>query len=847
MRIKTGLSLAGLALLLAPLSAQALTNNSNYLVLAPGDTLQAYGVIYRNVSIVVSPGARIELPQNSNDPAKWSLQLIAPAVYIGGTLCADGAGFNTLGLGIDSGGTTIGAGGSGYGGKGGNGNYHYNSGGNTYGFSSTFEEAAGTKQTGGSYGGGGRIRVDAMILTLTASSILTASGSASRSGGGGSGGCIFLNGIDTYLYGNLYANGGDGQLDRIVLIRIGLNWIPVYYPGGGGGGGGRIKVLYYPGWHIGLNSAVAGGAGGGGTSTSGASGQFNYYYSPTVDVPTLLAPDNGQEVGLRPTFNFMSSDQPNSPFLQYQIQVSTDPGFASLVISEMQMSTGPISPGWNGKIAFQSNQMGSFTTPAGNPLSASQTYYWRMKVTNCKWKNSTGYSSVRSFSTIDNMPPLPPLMVNPANGQTNVSKLPALQVLGADPNGNSVTFSVVLSQDPNLMNPQIIQTNYPGWAWSNTPSAYRYAGVTNTCQIQNSPSYPDTLVPGATYYWQTTVYDQLQEAAVAEDIYSFTVVPLPAMPLLAAPVNQTIVTTRMPFLQMVSSSPTGSSLRYKVEIGPEDFQTITTYLSSSGLGWTQSQYASDTIARLQIPASNALVSGTTYSWQVTAYDVDNDNWSITSGVQTFTVITPPLVPQLLSPPDHFAAPDPGLIFSFQATSESGNTLTYRFELSSDNFAYQRQTFYQNAGEGTWGSPEYASDSPAAFSLPASATLLRGQAYQWRVQAWDGFSWGPYSEIRNFSLANSLEIAASKVYPNPAVSARQLHIQLEPSVTADVTVRVFNAQAKEIKRLPWSVLGGQNNDFTLDISGFAPGPYFLILEIQSPYGAKKITKRFAVVN
>jgi hypothetical protein len=430
----------------------------------------------------------------------------------------------------------------------------------------------------------------------------------------------------------------------------------------------------------------------------------------------------------------------------------------------------------------------------------------------------------------------------PTASQTNIFKLPTFQVLCADPNGNSLTFSMLLSKDPSLSNPQIFQPTYGGWDQPSYASTANYAGITATCQLLPA----DALEAGTQYYWQVTASDEYLETKTS-DIGTFTVVPIPTTPTLLSPAHTSVVTTDRPILLMSAASPNGGPLKYKLELSGDDFQTVTTYLSENGGGWSKPQYASGETASLQIVGTNALVSGQTYTWQVTTYDLNNDNWSLVSDPYSFTVNTPPVLPQLLSPADGHHAPNASVAFAFQAASASGNTLTYRLQVSSDNFGSYVQTYDQNLSQEGWSAPRFLASTPATFTLPASANLSRGKTYQWRIQAWDGFSWSPESESRTFSVSNALELSQVKLFPSPAVSTDTLHIVLHPSVDAEVKMQVFNAQAKEIQQASWTVVGGRDNDYAYPIGSFAPGPYFAILTIQSGFGTKKITQRFVVVN
>jgi hypothetical protein len=457
-------------------------------------------------------------------------------------------------------------------------------------------------------------------------------------------------------------------------------------------------------------------------------------------------------------------------------------------------------------------------------------------------------STVRSFTTpaAPNLKPLKPVLLEPSANQTHVSKIPVFKVLGADPEGNTLTYMITLSLDAQLSNPMFFQASYPGW---NNPCYWptgTYAGVTASCQILNAIPNLNALVPGATYYWKATVYDSFQQSNES-DVYALTTVPLPLAPAIVAPSNTAIITSKTPSLILATNSPTSGLLNYDVKLSSDNFQTILEFQSQTGGGWSKSSYASGEQAVLTIPAAYALVPGKTYLWRASAYDIDNDNWSPLTPNTCFTVITPPLQPQLVSPADNYSAPNSRLSLCFTAQSESGNTMTGRIELSQDHFATVWKTFDQAGDQTGWSAPVYASGETFTFTLPSSLVLVQGKTYAWRTRAWDGISAGAYSESRSLQLTNTLEIQKLKTIPNPAVTTTDLQIHLQLSLDADISIRFFNKIGKEIDHLQVSALGGEaGNIIHFDISKYASGVYFYLLEARSPFGSLKEIRKFAVV-
>jgi hypothetical protein len=189
---------------------------------------------------------------------------------------------------------SVGGGGAGFGGAGGNGGSSYygtgGQGGSTFGNETGVALDAGSGGGGGNLGyqtafgsyvggnggeGGGVVFLDAPLITLYGN--VSANGddgkvgshnavdSAGGGGGGGSGGTILIKGGNITLHGMLSVRGGDGfdgstacDYDSVRNNNGG---------GGGGGGGGRIKIFnrtalvtLEPDWHD--HTDVRGGAGG---------------------------------------------------------------------------------------------------------------------------------------------------------------------------------------------------------------------------------------------------------------------------------------------------------------------------------------------------------------------------------------------------------------------------------------------------------------------------------------------------------------------------------------------------------------------------------------------------------
>ncbi|MBN1811810.1 MAG: S8 family serine peptidase [Anaerolineae bacterium] len=136
-------------------------------------------------------------------------------------------------------------------------------------------------------------------------------------------------------------------------------------------------------------------------------------------------------------------------------------------------------------------------------------------------------------------------------------------------------------------------------------------------------------------------------------------------------------------------------------------------------------------------------------------DQDSDTLSIdlgTMGSVTATTLVfsdvAPHQPTLTAPTGAIASVHP--IFRFASTDSSGDDLTYRLELSTDNFATVERIYDQRDSTEGWSATSYASGEQAQFTIPDSTEKL--MAYQWRVFAHNGEAWSSASDIVAFSNA-----------------------------------------------------------------------------------------------
>ena len=111
--------------------------------------------------------------------------------------------------------------------------------------------------------------------------------------------------------------------------------------------------------------------------------------------------------------------------------------------------------------------------------------------------------------------------------------------------------------------------------------------------------------------------------------------------------------------------------------------------------------------------------------------------------------TAPTTPILNSPVNGIEVTAPP-VFTFQSTDSNSDALTYKIELSLDDFATIAESYDQSLSTLGWSQSSYQSGELAQFDLAQVNSSLAQGAYGWRVSAFDGVERGAFSEIRTFT-------------------------------------------------------------------------------------------------
>lgn len=221
------------------------------------------------------------------------------------------------------------------------------------------------------------------------------------------------------------------------------------------------------------------------TNTRGTSAYSSpriFTTGPTIPaVPVLVSPAQGAtSISTSPTLSWGAAARAD----YYTVQVSTNAAFTNLVVNQNDVYT---------------------TTYAVTGLSASTTYYWRVKGVN--GIGSSAYSTSRSFTTIAGAPATPTLNA-PANNATNVSTSSAVSWIAVS---GAVSYTVQVSTNSSF-----------------TAMLVNQSGIVTT-------SYNLALSGGTVYYWRVSAQNASGTSAFSAYRTFTTTGATPPVPVLSLP------------------------------------------------------------------------------------------------------------------------------------------------------------------------------------------------------------------------------------------------------------------------------------------------------------------------
>ncbi len=469
------------------------------------------------------------------------------------------------------------------------------------------------------------------------------------------------------------------------------------------------------------------------------------------DVPTLSSPfDDALATSTLPDFRFSSSDN-NSDDINYEIQVSTDPGFGSIVIDDNSLTnyskfSDLANP--SDKAPFKSGQSIQYVPTTA--LTNGTTYWWRARAIDPNGSDTySSYSAPQSFTVRTSATVTTWYQTTPAQFsedtlfQTATTSGSGVQLAGANTSG-TITSPPIDFSDANGANA------WGDFTWSNATSTgtiiYQVEYLTSTSSwalipnsdlpgnsagTSTSPIVLTSLDPAT--YSTIEVVATLAKVTGTPSLTSWTVSweLVNAQPILIEPFDDSEFATSTPSFTFFSTSPTAENLTYQVQWSTSaSFSsgntTVTSDAQPTGFSDTSSSTASapypsgDTI-QYTIQAANALASSTTYWWEVRAENPSlpstYSQWSIP---QSFTVnqdVVASTWYQTTS--DQFNEDDlvrtGTVIGGVSATSTTGDIAVYR-EAAAGNADALTTSLYNNG----WDTTVYQS---SIFLLSGTTTVV----------------------------------------------------------------------------------------------------------------------------
>lgn len=282
---------------------------------------------------------------------------------------------------------------------------------------------------------------------------------------------------------------------------------------------------------------------------------------PTVGPATgnfiLLDPANlAIGVSATPTFDWQASFSVETP--SYTIQVSTDPGLATLVINQAGLTTTSFTP--------------------GTALSTGTLYYWRVLAV-----RSTGTvvasGAPWSFTTVAPTPG-PFTMIAPTNTATGVSLTPTYSW---NPSAGAASYTLQVATNAGF-----------------APTVVNQTGITTTSFTPTTP-----LTASTAYFWKVLAVSTASVTATGAP-WGFTTGSSTTTNsvTLTSPTDTSTGVSRTPTFNWTS---TGSPASYKLQVSTDPaFGSFT--INQSGI--TSTSFA----------VTTALAAQTTYHWRVLSLD-----------------------------------------------------------------------------------------------------------------------------------------------------------------------------------------------------------------------------------
>ncbi len=406
-------------------------------------------------------------------------------------------------------------------------------------------------------------------------------------------------------------------------------------------------------------------------------------------------------------------------------------------------------------VALRGHVPGSFLNSSGNPESNEEFWF------------------IRAFVVFGSVPPAPPSLLTPLNNSTYLSQSPLLD--WSDVSG--VTYNLQVSTNLGFTTNLIDLSGL-------TSSGYQIPG--------------GLLQTSTTYYWRVCCTNT-NGTGWWSDIYNFTTLGVPVVPVLISPANSSSISTLLPLLDWNEGIMANSyGLQVSTNIG-----FTTTIINLSGITASQYQLAADT---LQL--------NTVYYWRVNATNTYGTNAWCTPW--NFTTPGIPSAPVLLYPAN-------GSYISSLIPLLDWNNLPYAS-------SYTVQVSLSNSFSSFVVNQSGISNS--SYQIP-NGTFTGNTLYYWRVRGVNIIGTGIWSNVWYFYIIPTSVLQSSgeipkenkmyNNYPNPFNPMTKIKFDLPKS--SGVRITVFDVTGKEVAVIVNETLQAGSYQTEWDASAYPSGVYF----------------------
>ena len=280
--------------------------------------------------------------------------------------------------------------------------------------------------------------------------------------------------------------------------------------------------------------------------------------------------------------------------------------------------------------------------------------------------------------------------------------------------------------------------------------------------------------------------------------YSFAPILIPPAPVLVSPPNGATSVSTNPLLDW-DSAATAESYRVQVSMDIGFFSTV---YDSSNI----------TITQFQIP-NNGLLINTVYFWRVNSSNSSGTSpWSSTWCFST--IVTPPITPVLLSPPNGSMVTTTPLL----DWNDVNSATSYRLQVSG--VANFMTTVIDEI-----------SLAESNYQIP-NAVLTNDVKYYWRARARNAGGWSPWASAWCFTtqpvginpIAGEIPVDFHLYsnYPNPFNPTTKIKFDIPKS--SYVKLIVYDVLGREIKTLVNEKLNAGRYDVSWTGSDYPSGVY-----------------------